>query len=345
MKGMPFYASFAATTVASLGNRDQCDGLWRSQLGNFMAPITEETAAELVQASWDVGIRFFDTAPSYGHGLSEARLGQGLRWKPRDQFVLATKVGRLLTPRRREEIDFGCWIKGLPFEWRFDYSYDGTMRSIEDSLQRTGLEYIDVALIHEVDVYTHGNQQAEVFDHAMKGAGRALLELRDQGVIKSIGIGVNESDVANEAIRRVDFDCLLLAGRYTLIEQDALNEFLPRCEAQGVSLIVGGGYNSGILATGAVPGARYNYAPAGPDVLEHVRRIERSVAILMCRSSRQLCNSSSRIQPWRASSGVRSIEQLSENVVTFEREIPDEFWHELKRRSLIRAEAPTPASH
>lgn len=321
-------------------------GFGAAQLGNFMAPITEETAAELVQASWDVGIRFFDTAPSYGHGLSEARLGQGLRWKPRDQFVLATKVGRLLTPRRREEIDFGCWIKGLPFEWRFDYSYDGTMRSIEDSLQRTGLEYIDVALIHEVDVYTHGNQQAEVFDHAMKGAGRALLELRDQGVIKSIGIGVNESDVANEAIRRVDFDCLLLAGRYTLIEQDALNEFLPRCEAQGVSLIVGGGYNSGILATGAVPGARYNYAPAGPDVLEHVRRIE-----AVCRDFDVPLKSAALqfivAHPAVASiiPGVRSIEQLSENVVTFEREIPDEFWHELKRRSLIRAEAPTPASH
>lgn len=321
-------------------------GFGAAQLGNFMAPVTEETAAELVQASWDVGIRFFDTAPSYGHGLSEARLGQGLRWKPRDQFVLATKVGRLLTPRRREEIDFGCWIKGLPFEWRFDYSYDGTMRSIEDSLQRTGLEYIDVALIHEVDVYTHGNQQAEVFDHAMKGAGRALLELRDQGVIKSIGIGVNESDVANEAIRRVDFDCLLLAGRYTLIEQDALNEFLPRCEAQGVSLIVGGGYNSGILATGAVPGARYNYAPAGPDVLEHVRRIE-----AVCRDFDVPLKSAALqfivAHPAVASiiPGVRSIEQLSENVVTFEREIPDEFWHELKRRSLIRAEAPTPASH
>ncbi|MDF3175309.1 aldo/keto reductase [Pseudomonas sp. ER28] len=320
-------------------------GFGAAQLGNFMAPITEEAAAELVQATWDAGIRFFDTAPSYGHGLSEARLGQGLRWMPRDQFVLATKVGRLLTPRRREEIDFGCWIKGLPFEWRFDYSYDGTMRSIEDSLQRTGLEYIDVALIHEVDVYTHGNQQAEVFDFAMKGAGRALLELRDQGVVKSIGIGVNESDVAHEAIRRVDFDCLLLAGRYTLIEQDALNAFLPQCEAQGVSVIVGGGYNSGILATGSVPGARYNYAPAEPVVLERVRQIEavcrdfnvplKSAALQFIAAHPAVAN----IIP-----GVRSVQQLNENIATFELAIPDDFWHELNRKSLIRADAPTPAS-
>jgi len=320
-------------------------GFGAAQLGNFMAPISEEVAAELVKATWDAGIRFFDTAPSYGHGLSEARLGQGLRWKPRDQFVLATKVGRLLTPRRRDEIDYGCWIKGLPFELRFDYSYDGTMRSIEDSLQRTGLEHIDVALIHEVDAYTHGTQQPEVFDCAMKGAGKALLELRDQGVVKSIGIGVNESDVAHEAIRRVDFDCLLLAGRYTLIEQDALNEFLPQCEAQGVSLIVGGGYNSGILATGAVPGARYNYAPAEADVLEHVRRIEavcrefdvalKSAALQFIAAHPVVAN----IIP-----GVRSVQQLNENIQTFERDIPDEFWQALKRRSLIRADAPTPTS-
>lgn len=332
-------------TWARSGIETSVMGFGAAQLGNFMAPISEETAAELIQATWDAGIRFFDTAPSYGHGLSEARLGQGLRWQPRDQFVLATKVGRLLTPRRREEIDFGGWIKGLPFDWRFDYSYDGAMRSIEDSLQRTGLEYIDVALIHEVDVYTHGRQQPEVFDHAMNGAGRALLELRDQGVVKSIGIGVNESNVAHEAIRRVDFDCLLLAGRYTLIEQDALDGFLPRCEAQGVSVIVGGGYNSGILATGAVPGARYNYAPAPAPVLQRVQSIEdvcrafdvplRSAALQFIAAHPAVAN----LIP-----GVRSVQQLTENIMTFEHDIPYDFWHELKRRALIREDAPTPAS-
>lgn len=332
-------------TWARSGIETSVMGFGAAQLGNFMAPISEETAAELIQATWDAGIRFFDTAPSYGHGLSEARLGQGLRWQPRDQFVLATKVGRLLTPRRREEIDFGGWIKGLPFDWRFDYSYDGAMRSIEDSLQRTGLEYIDVALIHEVDVYTHGRQQPEVFDHAMNGAGRALLELRDQGVVKSIGIGVNESDVAHEAIRRVDFDCLLLAGRYTLIEQDALDGFLPRCEAQGVSVIVGGGYNSGILATGAVPGARYNYAPAPAPILQRVQSIEdvcRAFDVPLRSAALQFIAA----HPAVASliPGVRSVQQLTENIVTFEHDIPHDFWHELKRRALIREDAPTPAS-
>ncbi|HYQ55217.1 MAG TPA: aldo/keto reductase [Pseudomonas sp.] len=318
-------------------------GFGAAQLGNFLKPIDEESAHELVDAVWQAGIRFFDTAPSYGHGLSEARIGHRLRWKPRDEFVLSTKVGRLLSPRRRQDIDFRPWVDGLPFEWRFDYSYDGTMRSIEDSLQRTGLEYIDVALIHEVDVYTHGNQQKEVFDYAMKGAGKALLSLRDQGVVKSIGVGVNECEVALEAIRCVDFDCFLLAGRYTLIEQDALDELLPRCEAQKVSVIAGGGYNSGILATGAVRGAKYNYAPASEAILDRVRRIERvcaafdvplkSAALQFIAAHPAVAN----VLP-----GVRSVEQLTQNIETFERDIPSEFWADLKRQSLIREDAPIP---
>jgi D-threo-aldose 1-dehydrogenase len=319
-------------------------GFGAAPIGNFLKPISEEDSAALIRTAWTAGIRYFDTAPMYGHGLSEARCGYALRWYPRDQFVISTKVGRLLKSRKRSEIDFTPWVDALPFQPRFDYSYDGTMRSIEDSLQRLGLEHIDIALIHDVDVFTHGRErQPEIFKTAMDGAGRALLKLRDEGVVKAVGVGVNEWEVAYEAIKQQDFDCLLLAGRYTLLEQDALDGFLPFCEKNGVSVILGGGYNSGILATGAVPGAKYNYTAAPEPILERVRKIE------------QVCQEYS--VPLKAASlqfvlghpaiptnipGVRTVAQLDDNLETFKAKIPAAFWEELKRRELIRADAPTP---
>jgi D-threo-aldose 1-dehydrogenase len=318
-------------------------GFGAAQLGNFFKPISDEDSALLIKATWDAGVRFFDTAPSYGHGLSEARCGQGLRWYPRDEFVLSTKVGRLLKARKRKEIDFAPWVDGLPFDWHFDYSYDGTMRSIEDSLQRMGLEHIDVALIHEVDVYTHGERQPEIFEAAMSGAAKALLRLRDEGVVKSIGVGVNECEVAQAAIERNDFDCVLLAGRYTLLEQDALDTFLPMCEQRQVSVIVGGGYNSGILATGAIPGAKYNYAPATEPILERVRGMEqvcREFHVPLKSAALQFVVAHPAIPT--IIPGVRSVAQLNENLQTFKADIPAEFWAELRRRELIRPDAPTP---
>jgi D-threo-aldose 1-dehydrogenase len=318
-------------------------GLGTAPIGNFGKPMSDEESMALLSATWDAGIRFFDTAPSYGHGLSEARCGQGLRWYPRDQFVLSTKVGRLLKPRKRSEIRFAPWVDGLPFEWRFDYSYDGAMRSIEDSLQRTGLEHIDVALIHEVDAYTHGSHQPEVFAGAMSGAAKALLRLREEGVVKAIGVGVNECSVAQAAIEQVDFDCVLLAGRYTLLEQDALDSFLPACVKKQVSVIVGGGYNSGILATGAVPGARYNYAPATESILAQVRRIERvceeyDVALKSAALSFALAHPAiPTVIP-----GVRSIEQLDDTLATLRAEIHSGFWSELRRIGILRDDAPSP---
>jgi D-threo-aldose 1-dehydrogenase len=318
-------------------------GLGTAPLGNFGKPMSDEESSALLSATWDAGIRFFDTAPSYGHGLSEARCGQGLRWYPRDEFVLSTKVGRLLTPRKRSEINFAPWVDGLPFAWHFDYSYDGAMRSIKDSLQRMGLEHIDVALIHEVDEYTHGNRQADVFAEAMSGAAKALLRLRDEGVVKAIGVGVNECSVAQTAIEQVDFDCVLLAGRYTLLEQDALDSFLPVCVRKQVSVIVGGGYNSGILATGSIPNARYNYAPASESILDRVRRIERvcgeyKVALKSAALSFVLAHPAiSAVIP-----GVRSIAQLDDTLATLRADIPAEFWAELRRIGALREDAPTP---
>lgn len=318
-------------------------GFGSAPLGNFNREMSEGDAQALIEASWEAGVRFYDTAPSYGHGLSEVRLGRALRGKPREEFVLSTKVGRLLSPKAKAEIDFTPWVNGLPFEQHFDYSYDGAMRSIEDSLQRTGLAQIDIALIHEVDAATHGNKQPDVFEDAMKGAAKALLSLREQGVVRSIGVGVNESDVALQSIRRIDFDCVLLAGRYTLLEQYPLDDFLPLCQQQQVSVIVGGGYNSGILATGSVPGARYNYAPANEAMLARVRRIEdlcREFRVPLKAAALQFILAHPVIK--NVIPGCRSVKQLHENVDTLSAFIPAEFWRALQMLRLIREDAPIP---
>jgi D-threo-aldose 1-dehydrogenase len=317
-------------------------GFGGSPIGNLNRPISDEDSAALIHGAWDAGIRYFDTAPMYGHGLSEARCGEALRWYPRDEFVISTKVGRLLTPAKRSEIDFTPWASGLPFKIHFDYSYDGTMRSIEYSLQRLGLEHIDIALIHDIDS-THGQEQPAMFDAAMAGSAKALLKLRDEGVVKAIGVGVNEWQVAHEAIKRADFDCLLLAGRYTLLEQDALDGFLPDCEKQRVSVILGGCYNSGILATGAVSGARYNYAPASPEIMKRVEKIEvvcREFDVPLKAAALQFALAHPAIET--NIPGVRTVAQLQDNIQTFKAHIPDAFWTALRTKNLIRSDAPTP---
>ena len=199
-------------------------------VGNFLRRFRKSESDAMFQAAWDAGVRYYDTAPSYGHGLSELRTGQSLRWKNRDDFVLSSKVGRVLKPARRADIDFAPWVDAAPFALHFDYSYDGTMRAFEDSLQRLALERMDICFIHDIDVFTRGAEQPAVFAQAMDGCWRALEKLRNEGSVKAIGVGVNEWQVCHEALKLRDFDCFLLAGRYTLLEQDALEEFLPLCE-------------------------------------------------------------------------------------------------------------------
>jgi D-threo-aldose 1-dehydrogenase len=314
-------------------------------LGNIFRPVPDSESDAMVQHAWDAGVRFFDTAPMYGHGLSELRTGHSLRWKRRDDYVLASKVGRVLTPARREGIDFRPWVDCAPFAMRFDYSYDGTMRSFEDSLQRLGLERMDICFIHDIDVFTRGAEQPEVFRQAMDGCWRALESLRSQGLVKAIGVGVNEWQVCHEALKQRDFDCFLLAGRYTLLEQDALEEFLPLCERRGAAVVVGGGFNSGILATGARPGAKYNYAPAPETVLERVRRIEAVCAehaVPLPAAALQFVVAHPAIPSFIA--GTRTVEQLRQNLEWFTHPIPAEFWAALKRQGLLREDAPVPAA-
>ncbi len=318
-------------------------GFGTAPIGNIFREIDEETSDAMIQHAWDKGVRYFDTAPMYGHGLSEMRTGHSLRWKDRGSFILSSKVGRILKPARRQDINFEPWTNAAPFTMHFDYSYDGTMRSFEDSLQRMALEHIDICFIHDIDVFTRGDEQPEVFKQAMDGAWKALESLRDQGVVKAIGVGVNEWEVCHAALEQRDFDCFLLAGRYTLLEQDALDRFLPLCEERGAAVVVGGGFNSGILATGAREGAKYNYAPAPADIMEKVRQIEAVCAeynVPLPAAALQFVVAHPAVPTFMA--GTRTVEQLDQNLNWFSHDIPSEFWADLKTKGLLREDAPVP---
>ena len=318
-------------------------GFGTAPVGNIFREIDERTSDAMFGTAWDAGVRYYDTAPMYGHGLSELRTGHSLRWKNRDELVLSTKVGRILRPARRDSIDFTPWTNAAPFEMEFDYSYDGTMRAFEDSLQRLALERIDICFIHDIDRFTRGDEQPEVFAQAMDGAWRALSDLRDQGVVKAIGVGVNEWEVCLEALRQRDFDCFLLAGRYTLLEQDALDGFLPLCEERGAAVVVGGGFNSGILATGAVEGAKYNYAPAPAEIMDRVAKIETVCArhgVPLPAAAMQFVLAHPAVASFIA--GTRTVEQLEKNLAWFGHPIPGEFWADLAARGLLREDAPVP---
>ncbi len=318
-------------------------GFGTAPVGNIFREIDDATSDAMFQRAWDAGVRYYDTAPMYGHGLSEIRTGQSLRWKKRDDYILSSKVGRILKPAKRETINFSPWVNGAAFNMQFDYSYDGTMRSVEDSMQRMGLERMDICFIHDIDVFTRGKDQPDVFKAAMDGSWKALSRLRDEGVVKAIGVGVNEWEVCHAALQARDFDCFLLAGRYTLLEQDALNDFLPLCEARGAAVVVGGGFNSGILATGAVEGAKYNYSPAPAAIMEKVKKIEAVCAahkVPLPAAALQFVVAHPAIPSFIA--GTRTVAQLDQNLAWFSHPIPAAFWADLKAKGLLRADAPVP---
>jgi D-threo-aldose 1-dehydrogenase len=320
-------------------------GFGGAPLGNLYQEFPDEQARATVRAAYDAGMRLFDTAPLYGHGLSEHRIGEALRWLPRDSYVLSTKIGRLLRPKPAEQLDGGLFKRILPFEGVYDYSHDGVMRSVEDSLHRLGMDRIDVLLIHDVDVWTHGSQEAfeRRFREAMEGAYRALDELRSAGAVRAIGIGVNEIRPSEMFARAGDFDCFMLAGRYTLLEQKPLDGLLPLLEEKGIGILLAGPFNSGILATGAVEGAKYDYAPAPPEVLDRVRRIE----AVCWRHGVPL--PAAAIQFPLAHPVVSSIvtgavapHEIARNVELMTARIPADLWAELKHEGLLRDDAPVP---
>ncbi|MCV7228948.1 aldo/keto reductase [Mycolicibacterium komossense] len=319
-----------------------CIGYGSAPLGNRFRTLDEETCLRLVDDAWDHGVRFFDTAPMYGHGLAENRLGTALRRRSRDEYLLATKVGRLLRPVRTTSPD-AMWTDVPPMGIIYDYSYDGTMRSVEDSLQRMLTDRIDIVFIHDCDRYGHGDEQPAVFEQAISGAARALFDLRDQGVIGAVGMGVNEADVCAAAARRAEFDVFLLAGRYTLLEHGPLDDLMPLCLDKGISLVLGGVFNSGILATGATAAAKHNYQPAAAAILNKVQAIETVCSrydVPLAAAALQF----SLAHPAVASVvvGASRLSQQRENFDAAMTPVPPEVWSELRENRLIRADAPTP---
>ena len=322
-------------------------GLGGAPLGNLFAAIAEDDATNLVRHAFDSGIRYFDTAPHYGNGLSEHRIGAALRELPRDDYVLSTKVGRLLLPDANAPRDQNGYVGVLPFVQRWDYSRDGTLRSLEDSLQRLGLTRIDYVFIHDVARDAHGDSQPARFREAMEGAVPALAGLKSEGVIEGFGLGVNDWRVCLDALARADLDVLLLAGRYTLLDQTALPELLPLCVARGTRIVLGGPFNSGILATGTHPAdgrpAYFNYEPARGDVLARAASIEAlcfAHHVPLKAAALQFPRAHPAIKCVLA--GARSTQELDENVALASVPIPDAFWRDLRSKRLIADNAPLP---
>ena len=248
-------------------------------LGGLYRACPREQAMETLEAAWDSGIRYFDVAPWYGLGLAERRFGDFLRDKPEREWVLSTKVGRLLRPVPTGTVPDYSYVDPLSFDADYDYSYDGIMRSVEFSYARLGLNRIDILYVHDLGGYTHGAAKNAVLQkHFLDTGIKALEELKSSGAINAFGLGVNEIPVCLDVMRNADIDCILMAGRYTLLDRSAVAELLPLCRKKGTSLVVGGVFNSGILATGPVPGSHFDYMPATDDVLAKVGGMEKIAA-------------------------------------------------------------------
>jgi D-threo-aldose 1-dehydrogenase len=319
-------------------------GFGTAPLGNLYRAISDDDANAILEAAWAGGVRYFDTAPLYGLGLSETRLNRFLRGKPRDQYVLSSKIGRVLRAvgeGQREGI--GKWFEVPNRVGVYDYSYDGVMRSVEFSLERLGIERIDILYAHDLDIFTHKTPEVlsgyqEAF---MAGGYKALVALRDQGVIEAFGAGINEEGPAEWLARRGDFDLFLLAGRYTLLVQDAMESFLPLCEERGIGIVVGAPYNSGILATGARPGAWFLYEPAPEAILTRVARIEAVCA----RHGVRLVDAAFQF-PLRHPAvvsmipGGQGVAEMASNLRAEGTEIPAGLWADLRAEGLLRGDVP-----
>lgn len=314
-------------------------GFGGAPLGNMFAAVDEATAEATLDAAWECGIRAFDTAPHYGAGLSEHRFGHALRRRPRDDYVLSTKVGRLLRPCRSEPRNYAMFVDPLPFRAEYDYSADGAKRSIEDSLQRLGLSRIDIAFIHDVAADAHGEAWEGLFDRAMEGAAKALAQLREEGVIKAWGLGVNLPEPCLRALDRADPDIFLLAGRYSLIDHTALHTLFPACARRGVPVVVGGPFNSGLLAGGRT----YDYAEAKPGQVAARDRVAAVCArhgVDLRAAALQFCAA----HPVVAAviPGAKDPARVRENAALMRAPVPAALWQELKTEGLLPADAPTP---
>jgi D-threo-aldose 1-dehydrogenase len=286
-------------------------GLGTAPLGGLYEAVDDETAHAVVERAWRLGIRFFDTAPYYGSGNAERRLGSALRERPREEFVVSTKVGRLLRPGE------SAWHGAPPLEAYFDFSHEAALRSLEASLERLGLDRIDIALVHDPDDH---------YQEALAGAYRALARLRDEGVVRAVGVGMNQAALLCRFVREADPDCFLVAGRYTLLDRSAGDELLPLCAERGIAVIAGGVFNSGVLAGGDT----YDYESAPATVLERAAELRKICArhdVPLAAAAVQF----PRRHPAVASVlvGCRTTHEVEEDVRLSELELPPQLWREL----------------
>ena len=311
-------------------------GLGGAPLGGNFVNLGYAQAEELIQAAKNMGIGYFDTAPWYGFGRSERVMGDVLRGS---EYILSDKVGRLLAPGPvKNPADFGM-VNPLPFNVVYDYSYDGIMRAYEDNLQRLGLDRIDILLVHDIGEFQHGQDHVKHFKDLEDGGYRAMDELRSAGLIKAIGLGVNENKVCMDALAIGDWDVFLLAGRYTLLEQTAIDTLFPACRKAGTSIICGGPFNSGVL----VGRDTWNYAKAPKDVIDKARKLSviadefgiplPAAALQFPLGDEIVCS----VIP-----GPRDKGELEQIMTWFKTPIPTEFWGALKEKNLIEPSAAVP---
>ena len=315
-------------------------GLGCAQLGGLFEPMTDANALALVDAAWELGIRYFDTAPYYGFTLSEHRLGAALRGRSRDAFVISTKVGRLMRPDPGVQPGEDGWAAPLPFRPHFDYSHDAILRSHEDSLQRLRLDRVDILYVHDIGQVTHGAHAARYWDQLTRGGGlRALARLRDEGAIAGFGLGVNEWEVVAAAMDQCALDYVLLAGRYTLLEQTSLAPLMDRCARVGTAVVIGGPFNSGILAGSS----KFNYEQAPPAIVDRVAAIGavcRNFGVALAAAALQFPMAHPAVVS--CIPGAQDPAQLAQNAAWFAQAVPDALWDALKRAGLLESAAPVP---
>ena len=338
---------FEQRVLGRTGMPSTAMGIGGVGLGERLERIEEATAVATVDAAYDLGVRYFDTSPWYGHGLSEHRMGHVLRNRPREDFVLASKVGRVFfRPEAPQSYRPEVWAGGLPFDYRFDYGADGIRRSYEDSLQRLGMNRIDLLLVHDLDLRFHetdARMDRHIADLDAGGGWRVLADMRDRGEIRGIGFGINFTGLIPRWLDLFDPDFFLVAMPYTLLDQDALDEDLPRCAERDVGIVIGSVYASGILASGVSDGAVYRYGTPPADIIEKVGGIETVCArhdVPMRAAALQFPlghDSVAAIIP-----GAISPAQVRENAALMTQPIPNDFWAELKAEGLLRDDAPTP---
>ena len=318
-------------------------GFGSAPLGGLLRETSEQDAASAVAAALEAGLTHFDTAPQYGGGLAERRLGRALKNVPRDRIVVSTKIGKIVRPIAGASPQAVGFVGAPAHEIVYDYSYDGVMRSLSASLERLGLDRVDILLVHDVNRKYHGERVHERLEEAIAGACKALQKLRDENAIGAFGPATKDLDIAGAFVERVDVDCIMLPARVTLLDQSAYDELLPLCRRRGVSVLAAAPFDSRILATGAVPGATYDYAPATDAMLERVRAMEKvcsAFEIPLATAALQF----PLLHPAVASvvTGMRTAKEVEENLSHVRHRIPQSFWNAMGEQGLIRRDAVSP---